>query len=104
MVIAGTCYTDVLEPAASPGLIGIHAELLAAQVFRDLLGKKCTKVRGTLCATSGCTGLRGSGRMVGWVRASASPTHQRGPVDPSHLVQGATRRLAEKRVALPVLT
>lgn len=101
MVITGTRYTDVLEPAASPSLIGIHAELLAAQVFRDLLGKKCAKVRDAPCAMSGCTDLRG--RMAGWVRTSASPTHQRGPVYPSHLVQGATRRLAEKRVALPVL-
>lgn len=37
LVITGTCYTDVLEPAAGPRLIGIHAELLAAQIFRDLL-------------------------------------------------------------------
>lgn len=40
LVIARACHTDVLEPAASPRLTGIHAELLAAQVFGDLLRKK----------------------------------------------------------------
>lgn len=65
MVITGTSYTDVLEPAASPRLIGIHAELLAAQIFRDLLGKKHIEVRGAgpVCVISHCTGLRG---QAGW--------------------------------------
>lgn len=65
MVIAGTGYTDILEPAASPRLIGIHTELLAAQVFRDLLGKKHTEVRGVcpVCVISCSTGLRG---QAGW--------------------------------------
>lgn len=40
LVVTGACHTDVLEPAAGPGLIRVHTELLAAQLFRDLPRKK----------------------------------------------------------------
>lgn len=43
LVVAGACHPDVLEPAAGPRLTSIHAELLTAQVFRDLAGRERTQ-------------------------------------------------------------
>ena len=40
LVITGACHSDVLEPAAGPGLLSIHTELPAVQVLRDLPGKR----------------------------------------------------------------
>ena len=40
LVVTGACHADVLEPAASPGLLSIHAELPAVQVLGDLPGKR----------------------------------------------------------------
>ena len=50
-MVTGAGHADVLEPAAGPGLMSVHAELPAAQVFGDLPGKKGNQERSeTSCA------------------------------------------------------
>lgn len=61
LVVTRACHTDVLEPAAGPGLIRVHTELLAAQLFRDLPRKKEHR------AGSGASSLQDPGCLgSGW--------------------------------------
>jgi hypothetical protein len=87
LVIAGARHTDVLEPAAGPRLMSLHTELLTAQVFRDLLEKKQTKVRGTLCGTW-CSDPT-------WTSASSTGIPK--ALDhPAHMCLGASGNLVER--------
>lgn len=99
LVIAGACHTDVLEPAASPGLISIHTELLTAQVFGDLPGKtenqeesetSCVLVS-TLCIrpTRNPAVCAQSRKAIQHLDNSPPAGHLRGPGPPSPPTPGS---------------
>ena len=111
LVVTGACHADVLEPAASPGLLSIHAELPAVQVLGDLPGKRENQESSEASCVLGPThsvfaqweksplGLRGGRLFSHWTSADPPGIGEAlGPPSPPSLREGAQCR--GRRMAL----
>lgn len=88
LVVTGACHTDVLEPAARPGLIRVHTELLAAQLFRDLPQKRERRDGSEASSLQEPSCLGSEWQAVRRLAVSARSGHQEVPGPPSRPPRG----------------
>lgn len=88
LVVTGACHTDVLEPAARPGLIRVHTELLAAQLFRDLPRKRERRDGSEASSLQEPSCLGSEWQAVPRLAVSARSGHQEVPGPPSRPPRG----------------